>query len=121
MSGFRVKRAYEDPSPQDGRRYLVDRLWPRGLSRERAALDGWAKEVAPSAELRKWFHAAPEERQAEFAVRYADELGEPEQQQAISELRALAGTETVTLLTAVKNAEHSYLTVLLEQLSQPGA
>ena len=119
MSGFRVKRAYDDPSPQDGRRVLVDRLWPRGLSRERAALDDWAKGVAPSAHLRTWFHEAPQERKDEFAVRYADELAEPAQQQALSELRATAREETVTLLTATKDAEHSYLAVLLEQLDHP--
>ena len=116
MSGFRIKRAYEAASEKDGQRILVDRLWPRGLSREQAKLDGWAKDVAPSTELRKWFHADPEGRRAEFDERYADELSGSTQRQAISDLQASAAKETVTLLTAVKDAEHSYLTVLLEQL-----
>ena len=117
VSGFRAKRAYDEPSEDDGHRILVDRLWPRGLSRERAALDGWVKEVSPSTGLRKWFHAAPEERRAEFTERYAHELNEPTQQQAIGELRALADKETVTLLTGARDPGHSYLVVLLKQLN----
>jgi uncharacterized protein YeaO (DUF488 family) len=114
--GLRVKRVYDDPSPEDGLRILVDRLWPRGLSKERARLDGWAKDAAPSDELRRWFHAAAEEHRGEFAERYAAELEGPEQQRRLGELRAQAATQTVTLLTATKDLEHSHVAVLLQHL-----
>ncbi len=73
MAGVEIKRIYEDPAPEDGERVLVDRLWPRGVSRERARLDAWNKEVAPSPELRKWFGHDPE-RFAAFTERYREEL-----------------------------------------------
>jgi len=114
--GFRVKRVYDDPSPQDGLRILVDRLWPRGVSKERARLDGWAKDVAPSDELRRWFHAAAEEHRSEFAERYTAELEGSEQRRRLEELRAQGAEQTVTLLTATKDLEHSHVAVLLQQL-----
>lgn len=116
--GFRIKRVHDDPSPQDGERVLVDRLWPRGVSKERAALDEWAKDAAPSNELRKWFHEAPDERREEFADRYADELDGPDQSKKLDELRARAAKHTVTLLTATKDVEHSHVPVLLKQLKR---
>lgn len=114
--GFRVKRVYGEAGPEDGVRVLVDRLWPRGISKERAELDEWAKDVTPSAELRRWYHAAPQARYQEFAVRYAAELDGPEQQAGLAELRRRAAASTVTLLTAVKDPEHSHVPVLLEGL-----
>lgn len=114
--GFRIKRVQEDPSPQDGLRILVDRLWPRGVRKERAQLDEWAKDVAPSNELRRWFHEAPQERQDEFADRYSAELDDAEQQSRLDELRAQAKKRTVTLLTATKDVEHSHVPVLLRHL-----
>jgi uncharacterized protein YeaO (DUF488 family) len=114
--GFRVKRVYDDPSPEDGLRILVDRLWPRGISKERARLDGWAKDAAPSDELRRWFHAAPADRRDEFAERYAAELEGAEQQRRLGELRAQAAEQTVTLLTANKDPERSHVSVLLDRL-----
>ncbi|NUU20070.1 MAG: DUF488 family protein [Streptomycetaceae bacterium] len=115
--GFRIARIYDEPSADDGRRVLVDRLWPRGISKDKARIDAWAKEVAPSSELRKWFHAATgHERDAEFAARYADELEGDEQRTGLAELRDAARTGTVTLLTAVKDPADSYLSVLLEKL-----
>ncbi|HXR70044.1 DUF488 domain-containing protein [Actinocrinis sp.] len=113
---FRMKRVHDDPSPQDGERVLVDRLWPRGVSKERAALDDWAKDAAPSNELRKWFHEAPDERREEFADRYAAELDGPDQSRKLDELRARAAKHTVTLLTATKDVEHSHVPILLKQL-----
>src|SRR6266699_929072 len=95
--GFRTKRVYDDASPQDGLRILVDRLWPRGISKERARLDAWAKDAAPSAQLRQWFHAAPMGRREEFAARYSAELEGPSQQRQLDELRAQAAEQTVTL------------------------
>ncbi|MCF2527913.1 DUF488 domain-containing protein [Yinghuangia soli] len=118
MSGFRVARVYDAPAAEDGQRVLVDRLWPRGLSKDKAELDDWAKEVAPSTELRKWFHAATgHERDDEFAERYAAELDGAEQQTGLAKLRAAAEKGTVTLLTAVKDPAESYLSVLLERLA----
>src|SRR5262245_41617557 len=73
MAAIRLKRAYEKPTPEDGLRILVERLWPRGLSKERAAVDLWIKDVAPSPELRRWFHHDPA-RWAEFQRRYRAEL-----------------------------------------------
>jgi uncharacterized protein YeaO (DUF488 family) len=116
--GFRLKRIYEDPAKQDGVRVLVDRLWPRGMKKERAEIDEWDKELAPSAELRKWFHADQEGRFEEFADRYRAELQADEQQERLAQLRAKAAKSTVTLLTGAADAEHGYLTVLLEELEQ---
>ncbi|WP_051966703.1 DUF488 domain-containing protein [Kitasatospora mediocidica] len=113
---IRVRRIYDPPSPDDGRRVLVDRLWPRGVSKERAELDEWAKELAPSDELRRWYHAAPQEHAAEFADRYRAELAAPEQQDRLAALRARA---PLTLLTATKDATHSHAALLLELLTGP--
>lgn len=106
---LRIKRIYEDPAPDDGYRVLVDRLWPRGVSKDRAALDEWLKEVAPSPELRTWFdHRA--DRFAEFAQRYTAEL---DTNPAVAELRELLGTNpTVTLLYGARDAEINHAVVL---------
>lgn len=74
MTEFRLKRAYDPESPNDGFRVYIDRLWPRGLSHETFHYDLWDKEIAPSTELREWFHAAPEERWNDFAKQYSEEL-----------------------------------------------
>src|SRR3954462_9452812 len=97
----RIKRIYDEPADSDGFRVLVDRLWPRGVSKERAALGRWAKEVAPSTELRNWFHAHPD-RFDEFAERYRAELGT---NPAVAEMRELARShDVVTLLYGVRSA-----------------
>ncbi len=114
--GFRIKRVHEDPSPDDGRRVLVDRLWPRGVSKERAQLDEWAKDVAPSDELRRWYHADPEHRRDEFAERYDAELDSEESRGPVDDLRSQAAKQIVTLLTATKDVEHSHVPVLLRHL-----
>lgn len=105
---MRVRRAYEEPAPDDGRRVLVDRLWPRGLAKADAAVDEWLKAVAPSAELRKWYAHEPE-RFAEFARRYRAELHGAE---ALGHLRDLAGAGPLTLLTATRDLEHAHTAVL---------
>jgi uncharacterized protein YeaO (DUF488 family) len=117
MNGMdvRVRRVYEPPSPDDGERLLVDRLWPRGLSKKAAQLDGWVKDVAPSDGLRRWYGHEPE-RFAEFRRRYASELREPEQAAALARLDEAANRGTITLLTATKDAEHSQAAVLAEVL-----
>lgn len=116
--GFRLKRVYEEPAEQDGIRVLVDRLWPRGMAKQDAEIDMWDKDLAPSPDLRTWFHADREGRFAEFADRYRAELQSDEQQERLAELRERAGKSTVTLLTGAKDAGHSYLTVLLAELEQ---
>ncbi|MFF9458434.1 DUF488 domain-containing protein [Streptomyces flaveolus] len=110
------RRVYEEPSPQDGKRVLVDRLWPRGVSKEAAHLDKWLKDVAPSTGLRRWYHHDPE-RFAEFRRRYVAELDDPEHEQAVRELRDLAAHDRVTLLTATKDADHSEAAVLAQWLN----
>jgi uncharacterized protein YeaO (DUF488 family) len=111
----RVRRAYDEPQRGDGARVLVDRLWPRGLSRERADLDEWCKDVAPSPELRKWYAHDPE-RFAEFRRRYRAELRTPARAKALDHLRALARRRNLTLLTATKAADISEAAVLVELL-----
>lgn len=106
---------YDPPERDDGARVLVDRLWPRGLAKAEAALDEWCKQVAPSTELRKWYNHDPE-RFEEFVERYHAELGQPERSDALEHLRDLAGTRTLTLLTATKQPEISEAEVLAELL-----
>ncbi|NLU75146.1 DUF488 family protein [Streptomyces sp. HNM0575] len=114
----RVRRVYEAARPrEDGLRVLVDRVWPRGMKKEDARLDEWAKQVAPSTELRKWYSHDPE-RYGEFAQRYRAELAEPEAGEALDRLRERIDGGTVTLLTAVKDdqLDHSHAAVLREEL-----
>lgn len=111
----RVRRVYDQPSPDDGQRLLVDRLWPRGLSKADAHLDEWVKVVAPSDDLRRWYAHDPA-RFAEFRRRYADELREPEPAAGLTHLEGAADRGTITLLTATKDAAHSEAAVLAEML-----
>jgi uncharacterized protein YeaO (DUF488 family) len=108
------KRVYDAAEPADGYRVLIDRMWPRGVSRERARLDEWARELAPSSELRKWFHHDPE-RFAEFRSRYREELRE--RRPLLEELRCRARDGPVTLLYAARDREHNDAVVLEELLS----
>jgi uncharacterized protein YeaO (DUF488 family) len=111
----RLRRVYEAPDPSDGQRVLVDRLWPRGLAKNKAALDEWLKTVAPSDELRRWYGHQPE-KFPEFRQRYEQELRGTEQSSALDHLRQLARQGTVTLLTATRDIEHSEAAVLAEML-----
>jgi uncharacterized protein YeaO (DUF488 family) len=111
----RLRRVYEAPDPSDGQRVLVDRLWPRGLARNQAALDEWLKTVAPSDELRRWYGHQPDKFPA-FRQRYKQELRGMEQSSALDHLRQLARHGTVTLLTATRDIEHSQAAVLAEML-----
>jgi len=108
---LRVARIYDDPSAADGRRILVDRLWPRGVSKEKAKLDDWCKEVSPSDDLRRWYGHEPE-RFEEFSTRYRAELKQGERAEALSRIAAEARTGTVTLLTATKEPDLSQAAVL---------
>jgi uncharacterized protein YeaO (DUF488 family) len=112
-ANVQVRRAYEEPAPGDGARVLVDRIWPRGLTKERARVDEWCKQIAPSTDLRKWYGHDPA-RFEEFASRYRAELEEPQQAGALDHLRELAKKQTLTLLTATKHVEISQAAVLAD-------
>lgn len=109
----KVKRIYEAPDPDDGARVFVDRLWARGLTKEKAALDLWLKEVAPSSELRKWFSHDPDKWE-EFQKRYRAEL--EENQEAIARLREEIQKGPVTLLYGARDQEHNEALVLKDFL-----
>jgi len=110
-----VARIYDEPSGSQGYRVLVDRLWPRGISRERAQLDLWAKDLAPSPELRTWFNHQPE-RFGEFSARYQAELAA---NPAVAEfMQAVAGYPDVTLLYAAKDSRVNHAVVLQAYLGQ---
>ena len=109
----RLKRAYEPPEPSDGYRVLIDRLWPRGVTREHAHLDAWAQELAPSGGLRRWFRHDPS-RFGEFRRLYIEELRL--QRTRVGELRRLACEGTLTLVYAARDTENNDATVLAEVL-----
>jgi uncharacterized protein YeaO (DUF488 family) len=115
----RTRRVYDDPPPEDGRRVLVDRLWPRGLAKARAGIDERAKDVAPSTELRRRYGHDPA-RFEEFRRRYQAELAEPHRQTAVRHLRELARSGPLTLVTAIRDADHSQAAVLAEHLRNAG-
>lgn len=117
---LRIARAYDPPTPDDGARILVDRLWPRGIRKDAAALDEWCKDVAPSTELRRWYAHRPEVFD-EFARRYRAELATAEARAALARIAERAEHETVTLLTASKAVDISDAAVLRDLIaSLPG-
>ncbi len=111
----KVGRIYDEPTGADGTRVFVDRLWPRGMTKAKARLDEWCKQVAPSTELRTWY-AHDAVRFEEFRRRYRAELDEPERAAVVSHLRDLARHGTLTLLTATKDADISEAHVLMDLL-----
>ncbi|MET9804768.1 DUF488 family protein [Streptomyces sp. NPDC006368] len=116
-----VRRIYDPPGPDDGVRVLVDRLWPRGLSKADAHIDEWPKSVTPSTELRRWYHSAEGTSEGafeEFRRQYEAELAEPEAAEALDRLRELARKGPLTLLTASKRPELSHAAVLVELLTR---
>ena len=116
-SSIAIKRAYDNPMPQDGVRILIDRLWPRGVSKTKLKLDAWPRELAPSTELRKWYGHDPV-RFAEFRRRYKAELAErPEQ---LSALRAMVKGRAATLLTAASELDLSHAGVMRSILQRKG-
>ena len=116
-SSIAIKRAYDGPMPQDGVRILIDRLWPRGVSKTKLKLDAWPRELAPSTELRKWYGHDPA-RFAEFRRRYKAELAErPEQ---LSALRAMVKGRAATLLTATRELDLSHAEVMRSILQRKG-
>jgi uncharacterized protein YeaO (DUF488 family) len=113
MTNIRIKRIYEEPTGEDGTRILVDRLWPRGLTKEKAKVDLWLKGVAPSTELRKWF-AHDAAKWGEFQTRYREELRENKEQ--LSLLKQEAAKGTVTLLYGARDQQHNEAVVLQKHL-----
>ncbi len=110
-----LKRAYDDPAASDGTRVLVERLWPRGISKEHAHIDLWLKDVAPSTELRKWFNHDPR-KFPEFRRRYEAELKSEAAQEALAKLREIAKQGQLTLVFAAHDADHSNAVVLYDLL-----
>ena len=112
---IRIKRIYEEPSADDGLRVLVDRLWPRGISKARAQVDRWEKDIAPSTELRHWFGHDPAKWE-EFLQRYRAEL--EDKKELLSQLREEADERTVTLLYAAKDEEHNNAVALKRYIEE---
>jgi Uncharacterized conserved protein len=110
MATIQIKRVYEPITPSDGYRILVDRLWPRGIKKENLKCDYWAKELAPSNELRQWYHADMEGRRPEFAARYLDELNHSTA--AENFLHTLESQKTITLLFSAKDTVHTHALTL---------
>ena len=117
MAEVRVRRVYDEPEDNDGVRVLVDRIWPRGMTKARAALDEWCKDVAPSTELRKWYSHDPAKFE-EFTRRYGAELDQAERVQALQHLRDLAADGRLTLLTGSKAVDISEAAVLAAILNR---
>jgi uncharacterized protein YeaO (DUF488 family) len=115
MKSVSIKRVYDRFSPDDGKRILIDRLWPRGLRKEEARIDEWLKDIAPSDELRKWFSHDPSMWQ-EFRDRYKEELKEKKEE--IERVRREAKAGKVTLLYSAKDTEHNNAIVLKELLDK---
>jgi uncharacterized protein YeaO (DUF488 family) len=110
-----IKRAYDPPGREDGMRILIDRLWPRGVSKSALRIDAWPREITPSTELRRWYHHEPE-RFAEFRERYLAELSEHGDR--LDELRAAVRGKTATLLTATRDVDYSHAVVLRDVLAR---
>ncbi len=117
VAEVRIRRVYDEPEDDDGVRVLVDRIWPRGMTKARAALDEWCKDVAPSTELRKWYSHDPAKFE-EFTQRYGAELEQAERAQALQHLRDLAADRRLTLLTASKDVDISEAAVLAAILNR---
>lgn len=114
---LKIKRAYEKKEPGDGRRILIDRLWPRGMSKAEAGIDEWLKELSPSPELLKWYSHDPE-KWPEFRKRYLKELSSPDKKELVEDLAAQASEGNVTLVYSAKDTEHSNARVLEGLLSR---
>jgi uncharacterized protein YeaO (DUF488 family) len=115
---IRLKRAYDEPTPDDGVRVLVDRVWPRGVRRDALDLAAWVPEVAPSDELRRWFgHRV--ERWPEFRERYRRELAQPERRAALDRLRERAAAGTLTLVFGARDVDHNQAVVIAGEIDAP--
>lgn len=112
---IQIKRAYDGAIDGDGYRVLIDRLWPRGVNKEKGAFNTWMKEIAPSTDLRKWFGHEPE-RFEEFKAKYIDEL--KEKKELLNQLKEIANTQNITLVYSAKDREHNQAVVLKEFLEE---
>ncbi|PPD46547.1 MAG: hypothetical protein CTY15_00520 [Methylocystis sp.] len=112
-----IKRVYDPPAADDGTRVLVDRLWPRGLTKDRAAIDFWAKDLSPSHELRRWFAHKPEHWE-EFLKRFREELGRPRAREEIEAVQKLARKGPVTLVFAAREEEMNNAAALRDYLAE---
>lgn len=110
---LKIKRAYEPVEASDGKRILVDRLWPRGISKSQAHIDEWLKDLAPSSGLRKWFGHDPQKWE-KFRKKYASELSSPEQKKRLEDITRRARIETITLIYGARDTEHNDARVLEE-------
>ncbi len=117
VSNVRLQRAYDDPGLEDGHRVLVDRVWPRGRTKEALRLDTWARDLGPSTQLRKWFGHDPA-RWVEFQSRYHAELAEPEKAQVLDALAAEARVGPVTLVYGARDREHNQARVIADELER---
>jgi uncharacterized protein YeaO (DUF488 family) len=112
---IKIKRIYKIKLPDDGKRYLVDRVWPRGVSKEQAGIDGWLKELAPSTALRTWFSHDPEKWE-EFKEKYRDELSSPLLSEVLQKLRDESSHGVVTLIYSAKDTKFNNAACLKEIL-----
>ena len=116
-SNIRLQRAYDEPGSTDGHRVLVDRVWPRGRTKQALRLDAWARNLGPSTQLRKWFGHDPS-RWTEFRARYQAELAEPDKAQALDELAAQARQGRVTLVYGARDRDHNQAQVIADELER---
>jgi uncharacterized protein YeaO (DUF488 family) len=116
-SDVRLQRAYDEPGPDDGRRVLVDRVWPRGRTKEHLRLDAWERDLGPSTKLRQWFGHDPE-RWQEFQARYRVELARPDAAQLLDELAAAARHGRVTLVYGARDREHNQARVIADEIER---
>lgn len=116
-ASIRLRRIYDPPEQDEGTRVLVDRVWPRGISKDEAGLDHWFKELAPSTELRKWFGHDPK-LWAAFKQKYRKELEDDDKREKLEELAGMAASGTVTLLFGAKDTEHNQAVVLREVVEE---
>jgi uncharacterized protein YeaO (DUF488 family) len=116
-SHVRLQRAYDEPTPDDGYRVLVDRVWPRGRIKEHLRLDEWARDLGPSTQLRKWFGHDPA-RWTEFQVRYRAELADASRSRTLDELAERARLARVTLVFGAHHAEHNQARVIADELER---
>jgi uncharacterized protein YeaO (DUF488 family) len=116
-SHVRIQRAYDEPRTDDGYRVLVDRVWPRGRTKEHLRLDTWARDLGPSTKLRKWFGHDPE-RWTEFQARYHAELAEADRARVLDELAQRAREASVTLVYGAHDTEHNQARVIADELEQ---
>ncbi len=114
---LKIKRAYDKPESADGKRILIDRLWPRGVSKADARIDEWVKDLGPSTELRKWFGHDPEKWE-EFRKRYIKELSAPDKSMLLGKIAQTAEHGSITLIYSAKDTEHSDVKVLEELINK---